>query len=119
MLGEWSYSSAHVVREPPDLNTGLRVQIGIDSLDGMRFWGRGTLWFAGDVGVEPTDFGRVSGTVDGGNGVTLVIPRANERSLMVMGALAADVLTVLECHVGAEPGPFSAGMAFLRLREDS
>ena len=50
MLGEWSYSSAHI---------------------------------------------------DGGNGVTLVIPRANERSRMVMGALAADVLTVLECSVGS------------------
>ena len=116
MLGEWSYSSAQVVREPPDLNTGLRVQIGIDSLDGMRFWGRVTLWFAGDVGIPPAAFGRVSGTVDGGNGVTLVIPRANERSLMVMGALAADVLTVLECYAGTEPGPFAARTAFIRLK---
>ena len=65
MLGEWSYASAHVVAAAPDLNTGLRVQISIDSLDGMRFWGRVTLWFVGDVGITPSAFGRVSGTVDG------------------------------------------------------
>jgi len=119
MLGEWSYASAHVVAAAPDLNTGLRVQISIDSLDGMRFWGRVTLWFVGDVGITPSAFGRVSGTVDGSTGVTLLISRADERSLMVMAELTADVLTVHECLVGAEPGPFAAGTTFLRLKEDS
>jgi len=119
MLGEWSYVSPHVASAAPTLNAGLRVQIGIDSLDGMHFSGHVTLWFAGDVGIPPTAFGRVSGTVDGGNGVTLVIPRANEHALMIMGELAGDVLTVVECHAGTEPGPFAARTAFRRLKEDS
>jgi len=118
MLGEWSYTSPQVVGAAPDLNAGLHVQIAIDSLEGMRFWGRVTLWFAGDVGIPPTAFGRVSGTVDGSNGVTLVIPRqpTNARPLMVTGDLAGDVLTVLECHAGTEPGPFVARTAFLRIK---
>jgi len=118
MLGEWSYATHHVAGAEPSLNAGLHVQIAIDSLEGMRFWGRVTLWFAGDVGIPPTAFGRVSGTVDGGNGVTLVIPRqpTNARPLMVRGDLAGDVLTVLECHAGTEPGPFVARTAFLRIK---
>jgi hypothetical protein len=116
MLGDWSYSSPHVVRSGPDLNAGVRVQIGIDSLADKRFWGQVTLWFAGDVGISPAAFGRVSGSVDDGNGVTLVIPRANEPSLMVLGDVATDVLTVRECHAGTEPGPFAAGAAFVRLK---
>ena len=118
MLGEWSYVGPHVIRETPDLNAGLRVQIAIDLLEGMRFWGRVTLWFARDVGIPPAAFGRVSGTVDGGNGVTLVIPRepTNARPLMVRGDLAGDVLTILECHAGTEPGPFVARTPFLRIK---
>ena len=117
MLGEWSYASPRAPRESPTLNTGLRVQIRIDSLDGMRFSGHVTLWFAGDVGVSPTAFGRVSGTVDASNGVTLVIPRepSNGRPLMVTGEVAGDMLTVRACHAGTEPGPFAAGSAFRRL----
>jgi len=118
MLGDWSYTSPQVVGAAPDLNAGLRVQIAIDSLEGMRFWGRVTLWFAGDVGIPPTAFGQASGTVDGGNGVTLVIPRqpTNARPLMVTGDLAGDVFTILECHAGTEPGPFVARTAFLRIK---
>ena len=118
MLGAWSYATPHVAGAEPSLNAGLHVQMAIDSLEGMRFWGRVTLWFAGDVGIPPTAFGRVSGTVDGGNGVTLVIPRqpTNARPLMVTGDLAGDVLTVLECHAGTEPGPFVARTAFLRIK---
>jgi hypothetical protein len=94
------------------------VEVAVDSLDGIRFWGRVTLWFAGDVGVPPTAFGRVFGTIDESNGVTLVIPRepTDAHPLMVLGQLAGDVLTVIECHAGTETGPFAAHTAFLRLK---
>lgn len=117
MLGEWSYASRSVAGGGLTLNAGFRVQIDIDSLDGMHFWGRVTLWFAGDVGIPPTAFGRVSGTLDGRNGVTLVIPRepTNGRPLMVMGEVADDVLTIRDCRAGTERGPFAAGSAFRRL----
>ena len=42
--------------DAPALNTGLQVRVMIDSLDGTRFWGRVTLWFAGDVGISPSAF---------------------------------------------------------------
>jgi len=118
MLGEWSYSSPQALRESPALNAGLRVQIGIDSLDGTRFFGHVTQWFAGDVGISPAEFGRVAGSIDENNGVILAIPRApsNGQPLKVMGKLAGDVLTVVECYAGTEPGPFAASTAFLRLR---
>ena len=118
MLGEWSYASPQALRESPVLNTGLHVQIRIDSLDGMRFSGHVTEWFAGDVGISPTAFGRVSGTVDGSNGVAMVIPRepTTSRPVTVMGEVADDVLTVRDCHAGTEPGPFAAGSAFRRLQ---
>lgn len=118
MLGEWSYSSPQALRASPALNTGLRVQIRIDSLDGMRFSGHVTLWFAGDVGIASSAFGPVSGTVDDTNGVTMVIPREPtvSRPLLVMGEVTDDVLTVRDCSVGTEPGPFAPGSAFRRLQ---
>jgi len=118
MLGEWSYSSPQALRASPALNAGLRVQIGIDSLDGTRFFGHVTQWFVGDVGISPVEFGRVSGSIDENNGVMLAIPRvsSNRQPLKVMGELAGDVLIVVECYVGTEPGPFVASTAFLRFR---
>jgi hypothetical protein len=50
MLGEWTYSSAAVIRDPPSLNAGFRVTIAIDSLDGMRFRGRVVLWLGAEAG---------------------------------------------------------------------
>jgi hypothetical protein len=118
MLGAWSYSFPNRIAEAPALNTGLHVRVVIDSLDGTRFWGRVTFWFAGDVGISPSAFGRVAGSIDGVHDVSLMITRepAIERPLMVMGELAGDVLTVRDCHVGTEPGPFAAGSAFIRHR---
>lgn len=61
MLGEWSYAAPNRSAESPTLNTGLHVVVTIDSVEGMRFWGHVTLWFAGDVGIAPSAFGRVWG----------------------------------------------------------
>ena len=117
MLGEWSYVSPHVAGAAPELNAGLRAQIGIDSLDGMRFGGRVTLWFAGDVGISPSGFGRIAGRIDEHNGVTLEIPRSSPSQLavMVVGELAGDVLTVHDCYSGADAGPFASGTTFERV----
>jgi len=117
MLGEWSYSSPHALRESPALNTGLRVQIRIDSLDGMRFSGHVTVWFAGDVGIPPSAFGRLAGRIDEHNGVTLEIPRhaPGQSAVTVVGELAGDVLTVHDCYSGVDAGPFASGTTFVRV----
>jgi hypothetical protein len=117
MLGEWSYTAPHRVSDPPVLNTGLHVSVMVDSVEGMRFWGHVTLWFAGDVGISPDAFGRVSGRVDGHDGVILEIPRESpaQVAVRVVGELAGDVLTVDGCSSGADPGPFAIGSTFKRV----
>jgi len=117
MLGEWSYRAPHRFDESPTLNAGLQVHISIDSLAGMRFWGRVTLWYAGDVGISPSTFGRVAGRLGDSNRVSLEIPRASTEgsTVMVMGELAGDVLTIRDCYSGAEAGPFASGTAFERV----
>src|SRR5258705_13229361 len=117
MLGEWSYAAPNRISDPPILNTGLHVSVMVDSVKGMRFWGHVTLWFAGDVGISPEVFGRVSGTVDGQDGVMLEIPRAShaQAAVSVEGNLAGDVLTIHRCSSGADAGPFAIGSTFERV----
>jgi hypothetical protein len=117
MLGEWSYAAPNRTGESPTLNTGLHVVVTIDSLEGMRFWGRVTLWFSGDVGISPSAFGRVSGRIDEHNSVTLEIPRQppGQAAVMVAGELAGDVLTVHDCYSGGDAGPFASGTTFQRV----
>jgi len=118
MLGDWSYASVPAARDLPSLNGGLQVSMAIDSPDGMRFRGRVTRWFAGDVGESPAVFGPITGWVDGNGGVTVLMARATlgAPTLTIVGALAGDVLTVRKSWLGAEPGPFLAGGWFERIR---
>lgn len=117
MLGEWSYAAPNRIGESPTLNTGLHVVVTIDSVEDMRFWGRVTLWFAGDVGIARSAFGRIAGRIDEHNGVTLEIPRQlpGQVSVMVMGELVGDALTVHDCYSGADSGPFASGTTFERV----
>jgi len=118
ILGEWSYASAPVFRDPPSLNTGLRVTIVIDSLDTMQFRGRVTFWFAGDVGFPPDAFGPVTGSLDEDGAVTMRIPFATPGApaITIVGTVAGDVLTVRESRLEANPGPFPSGGCFERSR---
>jgi len=118
MLGEWNYSSAPVAYDRPSLNAGLLVTIVVESSDGMHFRGRITRWFAGDVGVSPDVFGPVTGSMDGNDRVTVLIPRmaAGAPTLAISGVLSGDVLTVLESRLEAAPGPFPAASRFERAR---
>jgi hypothetical protein len=121
MLGEWSYVSPAVVCDAPSLNAGLHVTIAIDSLDGMRFWGRVVLWFAGDVGISPGRFAPVTGSVDRSGGVRVLIAFADPgaSSVTIVGVLAGDTLTVSESWLGAEAGPFPTGGCFDRTLHQS
>ena len=116
MHGEWSYAAPNRISDPPILSTGIHVSVMVDSAEGMRFWGRVTLWFAGDVGTSPSAFGRVWGQIDDGSGVMLEIPRASpgQAAVRMVGELAGDVLTIHGCSSGAAAGPFAIGTTFER-----
>ena len=94
-LGEWNYASALKVPEAPSLNTGLRVTIVIHSLDTGQFRGRVAFWFAGDVGVPPSAFGPVTGSLDQDSAVTMRIPfnAPDAPAITIVGTVAGDVLT--------------------------
>jgi hypothetical protein len=116
MLGGWTYDSPTIGDHAPSPNTGLHVTLAVDSVQGMRFFGRVTRWFSGDVGIAPDAFGPLTGSVDGAGGVTVVIARAvpGTPSLTTTGEIAGDVLTVRDSWFGAEPGPFPSGDRFRR-----
>src|SRR5437867_2098417 len=98
MLGEWNYSNAPVAYDRPSLVAGLLVTIVVESVDGMHFRGRVTRWFAGDAAVALDVFGPVTGSTDGNDRVTVLIPRTapGALTLAIVGVLSGDVLTVLE-----------------------
>jgi len=116
IIGEWRYASVPPIREEPSLNTGLRVTIVIESLDGTQFRGRVGLWFAGDVGARPDAFGPVTGSLDGAGGVMIWIPLTapGASAITIVGTVVGDVLTVAESRLGADPGPFPSGGCFER-----
>jgi hypothetical protein len=116
ILGAWSYANVPPVPEAPSLNTGLRVTIVIDWLDGTQFRGRVGLWFAGDVGARPDAFGPVTGLLDGAGAVTMHIPLTapGARAITIVGLVDRDVLTVGASMRGADPGPFPSGARFER-----
>jgi hypothetical protein len=117
MVGEWRYARAATAHDAPSLNAGFFVTIAIDSAAEMRFWGRVTAWFVGDVGLSPDRFGPVSGAVDLEHGVTLLISAkaSGTSAVTVMGEVDGDVILVHECWAGANVGPFSVGGRFQRL----
>jgi Tol biopolymer transport system component len=117
ILGEWSYASVLPPPEPPSLNTGLRVTIVINHIDGTALHGRVALWFAGDVGLPPTAFGPVTGTIDDAGMVSLHIPRTavDAAPITIAGTVDGRHLTIRESRLGeAVPGPFPSGGCFER-----
>lgn len=117
ILGQWTYASRVAVTEAPTLNTGLRVTLVIDHVDGTALRGRVALWFAGDVGLPPTAFGPVTGTIDDAGMVFLHIPRtaAGAAPITIVGTVNGRLLTIRESWLGeAVPGPFPSGGCFER-----
>lgn len=117
MLGRWQYAAPPMGGEGPSLNAGLQVTLAIDAVDNADFRGRVERWFSGDVGISPDVFGSIAGTMVTGQDVILTIPfaRSGAPSLRIVGAVANDVLTVSECWMGEELGPFRVGAQFVRL----
>lgn len=118
MLGEWRYDAAPRVAAASSLNTGLHVALVVDSVAGTGFRGRVTLWLAGDVGIAPSRFGPVTGSVDQDERVRLAItPSASYGPVVSMaGTLVGDMLIVRESWSGTGRGPFLSGDRFERRR---
>lgn len=119
LLGRWEYvAPATRPRHHPALGAGFRVAVQFDSAAGNQAFGRVVTWFAGDVGLAPTMFGRVEGEVsqDGNTRMSIPFARAEGPAMTISGRLAGDTLAITDARQGDEPGPFStaAGAAFVR-----
>ena len=117
MLGRWQYATPATSRDGPSLNAGLQVTLAIDSVDNADFRGRVERWFSGDVGISPDVFGSIAGTMVTSQQVVLTIPlaRAGAPTLKIVGVVTNDVLTVSECWMAEQPGPFAVGAELVRL----
>ena len=117
MMGEWRYARGAPAHGAPTLNAGFFVTIAIDSAADMRFWGRVTAWFVGDVGIPIDRFGPVTGTVDDAHSVTLRIAAQADgmAAHSVKGQIDGDVIVVLESWAGVNDCPFSIGGRLQRL----
>jgi hypothetical protein len=117
MLGEWSYTSKVSTTEGPRLNTGLHVILLIEHVDGVTLRGRVGLWFSGDVGLPPSDFGPVTGSIEGEHAVSLSISRTapGAAPITITGAVDGRLLTIHTSWLGENiPGPFPTGGSFER-----
>ncbi|HWP37564.1 MAG TPA: hypothetical protein VNL18_08455 [Gemmatimonadales bacterium] len=116
MVGRWEHVRSHRPTGEPSLNAGLIAVIDVDSVADVRFSGRVSLWFAGDVGVPVDAFGPVSGSVADLPRVTLLITMKDPLipAIEVSGELRTDSISVRGSWRGTEPGPFALGSAFLR-----
>ena len=122
LLGRWEYVAPSATTSAgPSLGAGFRVTIEFDSTAGPSAFGRVTQWFAGDVGLAPTLFGRVACAVTPHGAASLTIPFARSAgpAVTVEGLLQGDTLRIKTARRGDEQGPFStaAGAAFVRREE--
>lgn len=119
MLGRWEYvAPAKSPARAPTLGAGLLVAVEIDSAQGSLFSGRVARWFSGDVGMPPSAFGPVTGTV-GEQGVQFAIPvvHAGTSQIIVTGRFTgADTLTIETATRGNDPGPFAQGPGAMFVR---
>ena len=126
MLGEWGWLDKSTRNKVYKAWTDALFKSGGQSgADGGLYWILSARQDDGTLGlrsIDPTSgaantFGRVAGRLGDSNRVSLEIPRASAEgsTVMVMGELAGDVLTIRDCHSGAEAGPFASGTAFERV----
>src|SRR5581483_2850008 len=78
LMGRWAYVAPRAPAPPgrPTLGGGLRVTLTLDSAAGRTAYGQVTHWFAGDVGIPATAFGRVAARLEDSAQVTIIIPPA-------------------------------------------
>ncbi len=120
LLGRWEYVAppATTTAAGPSLGAGFRVTLEFDSIAGPNAYGHVTQWFAGDVGLAPTLFGRVAFGITPNGAANLTIPFARSAgpAVTVEGLLRGDTLRITTARRGDEQGPFStaAGAAFVR-----
>jgi hypothetical protein len=117
LVGLWEYIHApRTARTTPSLNAGLQVSLEIDSATPDHFSGSVARWFAGDVGVKPSNFGRVTGRIDG-SAITLTIPFAHSNAAPIAitaRRVADDTLEIVTASRTVEPGA-----RFVRTRRGS
>lgn len=121
LLGRWEYVAP---RPPapagrPTLGGGLRVTLTLDSAAGRTASGQVTQWFAGDVGIPASAFGRVAARLDDSARVTIVIPPVRSPAAPIVVRTqrrGRDTLAVSPAEPGDHPGPFGTGLPGMFVR---
>jgi tungstate transport system substrate-binding protein len=121
LLGRWAYVAPRPPAPPgrPPLGGGLRVTLTLDSAAGRTAYGQVTQWFAGDVGVPATAFGRVAARLEDSARVTIVIPPARPPAAPIVVRTqrrGRDTLAVSPAAPGDQAGPFGTGLPGMFVR---
>lgn len=97
LLGRWRLAAD----PPPQGRLGTQLTLVIDSLAGDSVFGRLTMMFSGDVGINPSWFGGLTGR-SSGDSVALLVPSADPggASLRLTGTLARDTIFLTSFEIG-------------------
>jgi hypothetical protein len=104
------------------LGGGLRVTLTLDSAAGRTAYGQVTHWFAGDVGIPATAFGRVAARLEDSAQVTIIIPPARSPAAAPAPIVVRtrrrgrDTLAVSPAEPGDQAGPFGTGLPGMFVR---
>jgi tungstate transport system substrate-binding protein len=124
LMGRWAYVAPRAPAPPgrPTLGGGLRVTLTLDSAAGRTAYGQVTHWFAGDVGIPATAFGRVAARLEDSAQVTIIIPPARSPAAAPAPIVVRtrrrgrDTLAVAPAQPGDNAGPFGTGLRGMLVR---
>ena len=89
LVGDWELRS-----DPPQRMPGLRLTVTVDSATGVRYFGRLTNYFSGNVGGDPRVYEAFVDSIRPDGSVTFVLPTVDRDMLGIVmeGTLSADTI---------------------------
>lgn len=111
LVGEWNLAVAEPVSQSP----GLRVSLAIDSGTADAFHGHISLFFSGNVGIDPAALAPFRGTVttDGLIRIPVRPARPDGPELYLEGRLARDTIRITRFTIGPDTFTTEAGRLLL------
>ncbi len=104
LVGDWLLRS-----DPPQQMPGLHVTVTVDSASGIRYFGRLSNYFSGDVGIDPQEFEPFADSIGPNRSVVFAMPTRDRDMLGIVmeGTLTADTVRLSKFVLG--PDTLSAG----------
>lgn len=99
LLGDWELDRIPTQRMP-----GLNIRVTIDSVTGVRYFGRLSQYFSGNVGQDPRDYVPFSDSIHPGGLLTFAIPSVDLSlpSMVLEGKLTADTIELNQIVFGPD-----------------